>query len=640
MGTASRLHIWLSGALLAIVVVLCGLGVVRFIEHGREVRLAVFDALGRSMELALATEAELGTQPAKGALAKATAQTGDVAKLAQAMLKEEGTRRVFLVERGRKLENLGVSRPAKVWLDVPEAKESGDEVTESVLALVAKLDQRFSKPDGGKETSPRELAWGVKRGEQSTMVGLWPIWAGDQFMGVVGVERIPVVSGKVLVVPAAILLLLWLIGFALWLRRDGTHPWRGYAICGAIAVIAAVGLLYVHQVGVGQQLVDGRDTIVTRVANMAQWTDPTSVDELSTKWSQVFDEAPRALQLGRTAQGALVVSEGPEASSAMAMGVAWPIAALLLVLLGLCAWGLGGMSGVVAGMARMPGVYAYVAPAMLGMLVLVLVPFLMGVGLAFFNQDYEFVGLQNFQTILFPSGTSDTNFYFTLGVTVLWTVSNIFLHVGIGLGLALVLVNPKVRFKGLFRVLLIVPWAVPNYITALIWRWMFTAKIGAINRLLEAVGIQGPDWFGQSFWANFGANLATNIWLGFPFMMVVSMGALQSIPGELYEAADVDGASRWQKFRHITLPLLKPALFPAIILGTIWTFNMFNVIYLVSRGGPDNQTNILITEAYRFFKELNQYGVAAAYCILIFVILMLYTVVTNRVTKATKGAFE
>ncbi|MBM4370990.1 MAG: sugar ABC transporter permease [Deltaproteobacteria bacterium] len=299
-----------------------------------------------------------------------------------------------------------------------------------------------------------------------------------------------------------------------------------------------------------------------------------------------------------------------------------------------------GLGRLVHGMVTMPGIYAYVVPAMAGMVVLVLIPFVMGVLLGFFTTDLEFIGLGNFQEILFPASVSDTNFYLTLGVTVLWTVTNVVLHVTIGLALALVLNNPAVKARGLFRVLLIVPWAVPNYITALIWKWMFNYEFGAINLLLQALGLSKVAWFGTSFWTNFLANLATNTWLGFPFMMVVSLGALQSIPGELYEAADIDGATRWQKFRGITLPLLKPALFPAIILGTIWTFNMFNVIYLVSGGGPDNQTNILITEAYRFFKVLNRYGFAAAYCVMIFVILLLYTIITNRVTRATEGTFE
>ncbi|MBM4353768.1 MAG: sugar ABC transporter permease [Deltaproteobacteria bacterium] len=343
---------------------------------------------------------------------------------------------------------------------------------------------------------------------------------------------------------------------------------------------------------------------------------------------------------GATASTPVVCMESGDVASAVALDRTYPTLLVLFVVLAICALVFLPFCELVQGVMTMPGTYAYVAPAMVGMVVLVLVPFLMGVGLGFFNTDYEFVGVENFGDILFPSAESDTNFYFTLGVTVLWTVSNVVLHVAIGLFLALLLVGQRVRLRGLFRVLLIVPWAVPNYITALVWKWMFTSQMGAINLMLEAVGIQPVSWFGPSFWTNFFAALATNTWLGFPFMMVVSMGALQSIPNELYEAAGMDGASRWQKFRFITLPLLKPALFPAIILGTIWTFNMFNIIYLVTRGRPDNKTNILITEAYRFFAELNQYGVAAAYCVLIFVILLLYTLVTNRVTRATQGAFE
>ena len=121
-------------------------------------------------------------------------------------------------------------------------------------------------------------------------------------------------------------------------------------------------------------------------------------------------------------------------------------------------------------------------------------------------------------------------------------------------------------------------------------------------------------------------------------MMVVSLGALGSIPSDLYEAADVDGANRWQKFRYITLPLLKPALFPAIILGCIWTFNMFNIIYLVSGGEPGGATDILITEAYRWaFQRGERYGYAAAYSTIIFLILLVYSLTTNRLTRATEG---
>jgi arabinogalactan oligomer / maltooligosaccharide transport system permease protein len=189
-------------------------------------------------------------------------------------------------------------------------------------------------------------------------------------------------------------------------------------------------------------------------------------------------------------------------------------------------------------------------------------------------------------------------------------------------------------------VLLILPWAVPNYITALMWKGMFHQQFGAVNQLLAALGLEQVSWF-SGFWTAFTANVVTNTWLGFPFMMVVCLGALQSIPNDLYEAAEVDGAGRWYQFSRITLPLLKPALLPSVILGSIWTFNMFNVIYLVSGGEPGGSTEILITEAYRWaFIRHERYGLAAAYATLIFLILLGYTLITNRLTKANEGALE
>jgi len=120
---------------------------------------------------------------------------------------------------------------------------------------------------------------------------------------------------------------------------------------------------------------------------------------------------------------------------------------------------------------------------------------------------------------------------------------------------------------------------------------------------------------------------------------VVTLGALQAIPRDLEEAAEVDGANRWQRFRHVTLPLLKPALLPAVILGSVWTFNMFNIVYLVSAGEPDGGTEILISEAYRWaFTREAQYGYAAAYAVLIFAVLILYSLVTDRLTGRKKGA--
>ncbi len=281
--------------------------------------------------------------------------------------------------------------------------------------------------------------------------------------------------------------------------------------------------------------------------------------------------------------------------------------------------------------------YAYAAPAMLGTLILVLFPFAVGVGMGFFRHTwgtYTFVGLQNYVDILTGS---DSTFFRVLGVTVLWTASNVFLHVAIGLFLALLLSQARLRFRAVYRVLFVIPWAVPSYITALIWKGMFHPEFGAVNALL---GTPGFSWM-NSFWSAFVANLITNTWLGFPFMMVTALGGLTAIPKDLYEAAALDGAGPLKRFTSITLPLLRPTLAPAIVLGTVWTFNMFNVIYLVSGGAPGGQTDILVTEAFRWAFERGQggaFGTAAAYSTLIFLMLLSYNIAAARVSRAVDGA--
>jgi len=386
---------------------------------------------------------------------------------------------------------------------------------------------------------------------------------------------------------------------------------------------------------------DGMVHVIMRVPNPAPST-PTSQLLLMLLLAVLLGYAASYLP-GVKRRAALGLAVGvPAALTFLAQDdsalVLWP-AVIGLVLGGAFA---PGIASVFRGVREQPRTYVYVVPAMVGMIVLVFVPFAMGVAIAFFSKDGDFTGLGNFQEILNPSSTTHPNFYWTTSVTVLWTVLNVLLHVSIGVALALVLNRPKLRLKAMYRVLLIIPWAVPNYITALIWKSMFNQQYGAVNSLLDVLGVESINWIGpgSSFGSNFIANLTTNTWLGFPFMMVVTLGALQSIPKELYEAADIDGAGRWQRFRTVTLPLLKPALIPAIILGVVWTFNMFNVIYLVSGGAPENETNILITEAYYAFKVLNRFGLAAAYSLLIFVMLLLYGWMQNRITRATEGAFE
>jgi arabinogalactan oligomer / maltooligosaccharide transport system permease protein len=223
-----------------------------------------------------------------------------------------------------------------------------------------------------------------------------------------------------------------------------------------------------------------------------------------------------------------------------------------------------------------------------------------------------------------------------LAVTVLWTIVNVAFHLGIGMALGLALSRPAMRLRAVYRVLLIVPWAVPSYVTALAWRGMFHRQFGAVTGLIHALNdlfgfqIEPIAWFAR-FSTAFTANVATNVWLGFPFMMVVTLGALTAVPKDVLEAAEVDGASRWQRLTRITLPMIAPTMIPAVTLGAIWTFNMFNVVFLVSGGDPDGTTDILVSEAYRWaFTREAQYGYAAAYAVLIFLLLMFTSRLADR----------
>ncbi len=299
--------------------------------------------------------------------------------------------------------------------------------------------------------------------------------------------------------------------------------------------------------------------------------------------------------------------------------------------------------------------YLYVTPAMVGMLVLVFFPFIYGITLSFtgqtiFNTNQPltelWVGLQNYIDIL---GSFDVakrtaegwvinyqNFYWTLFITICWTVSNVAVGVGLGMVLALALNTPGLKGKAIYRVLLILPWAIPNYITALIWKALFHQQFGAINQAIQMFGGEPVAWFDGVF-SSFITGLATNGWLSFPFMMVVILGGLQSISADMYEAATVEGATRRQQFWSITLPLLKPTLVPAVILSVVWTFNMFNVIYLVSGGEPAGANEILITKAYKIAFEEYRYAYSAAYSTVIFLILLVYGVFQTRMTRATEA---
>lgn len=320
--------------------------------------------------------------------------------------------------------------------------------------------------------------------------------------------------------------------------------------------------------------------------------------------------------------------------------------------------------------------WAYIAPAGLLMAVITLFPQLFQVWMAF--TDYRLknlrfnlfdretwetfappsVGITNFVRVL-TSDLAIENYDFgrLLTFNVVWTIANVVFHLGLGIAIALALNNKDLIGKRIYRALFVLPWAIPSLITAFTWRNMYDRNFGAINQLIALasdkfnLGLNsdilwletGTPPIGGIFSflpLAFYAVWMANIWLGWPFMTVIATGALQSIPEELYEASRIDGANGWQQFWRITLPLIRPAMIPAAMVGTIWTFNNFNVIYFITGGGPFGRTELLVTQAYKLVFEQRLYGVAAAFSIVVFFVLLIFTIANNRITRATEAYYE
>jgi arabinogalactan oligomer / maltooligosaccharide transport system permease protein len=288
-------------------------------------------------------------------------------------------------------------------------------------------------------------------------------------------------------------------------------------------------------------------------------------------------------------------------------------------------------------------IYLLLAPAFIVLLGVVFYPFIYNIVISFSNmnlshiKDWRIIGFKQFYKVFFESSQPD--FYAIFLKTIIWTVVNVFFHVTIGVTLALVL-NQNIKGRSVYRMLLILPWAIPQYVVALTWRGMFSYEYGSINLIIQKyLNLPGVEWLKNPTEA-FLACILTNVWLGFPFMMVIALGGLQSIPNELYEAADIDGAKWWQKIRTVTFPLLKPVMIPAITLGTVWTFNNLNIVWLVSNGGePSDQTHILVSFVYKAAFNLYRYGYAAAVSIVIFIILLLFSLKFMKKTKATENVY-
>lgn len=287
----------------------------------------------------------------------------------------------------------------------------------------------------------------------------------------------------------------------------------------------------------------------------------------------------------------------------------------------------------------------YILPALILMGVLSFLPNLYSVYLAFTNfslyhySDFQFVGLNNFRKIL---GSSEIVTFARVGWwTIQWAFWSVLLSALVGMFLAIPLNKEGLLGAKLYRTLFIVPWAIPAFISVMMWQGLLNTSSGAVNGILVGLGFQAVSWLDSPDPARFSV-LMVNVWLGYPFMMTICLSALQSIPKSVYEAADIDGASSWLQFKALTLPLLRQSLIPVLISNFAFNFNQFTAIYLLTKGGPSvpgseaGATDILITYSYKLAFDLYQYGIACAYAIIIFIVVAGVSGINIKLT----GAFD
>ncbi|WP_164214879.1 sugar ABC transporter permease [Virgibacillus sp. YIM 98842] len=299
--------------------------------------------------------------------------------------------------------------------------------------------------------------------------------------------------------------------------------------------------------------------------------------------------------------------------------------------------------------------YIMTFPGLLLMIFVVIFPLLFSVLLAFTNYDLynspprnlvDWVGFDNFTNLITVPIWQDT-FLSVFSWTIVWTVVATTLQIALGIFLAVLVNDERVKFKKLIRTILILPWAVPAFVTILVFSAMFNDDFGAINRdiIVPMFGGDGIAWLSDPMYSRI-AIVLIQTWLGFPFIFALITGVLQSISKDWYEAADIDGASRFQKFRNITFPHVMFATAPLMIMQYASNFNNFNVIYLFNEGGPPVRgqnaggTDILISWVYKLTFDTNNYSMAAVISIIMGLIVSGFAFYQFRRTRSFKEEGE
>jgi multiple sugar transport system permease protein len=276
---------------------------------------------------------------------------------------------------------------------------------------------------------------------------------------------------------------------------------------------------------------------------------------------------------------------------------------------------------------------AFVTPALLLITLLVAYPFVMALYFALSNAQIgrpsTFVGLRNFVGLW-----QSDSFRQTFQNAFVFTSIAVGFKIVLGLSLALLL-NETLWFKRLIRGAVLLPWVIPTALSTLGWWWMFNSLYSVVNWSGIALGLMnppGPNWLGQAYYA-MTAVVVVNVWRGLPFFAITILAGLVSIPKELYEAAEADGAGHMARFWNITLPLLKPVLAVVVLFSTIFTFSDFNIVYVLTHGGPINSTHLFATLSRQIGLESGQIGQGAAISLYLFPVLVFVVFVQLRFVR-------
>ncbi len=280
-----------------------------------------------------------------------------------------------------------------------------------------------------------------------------------------------------------------------------------------------------------------------------------------------------------------------------------------------------------------------VLPATLIMLCVVAYPLALNIKMSFqkilMMKPYlgtPFIWFENYKKLI-----AEPTFWRAAGNSLVWTIGSVALQVLIGL-IVSSLLNAPIKARGLFRGIMLIPWITPGVVAALTWKWMYDGEFGILNHILMQLHILKDPvvWLGTMKTA-MPALIAQHAWKNAPFMAVMLLASMQTIPCELYEAASIDGAGAWKKFLHVTLPEIRPTLMLTTLLSTIWTFNSFDTIWLLTEGGPSGATETLTTFVYKATFQAFNLGKAAAIAVLMFIALLGLVIVYAKATSKERS---